>query len=230
MSRLESLLDALQRFYGAVPSLPRDPFALFVREVLSVQAAPHRRDAAFASLKRVPALTPDAMWKAPPKKLEESVRLAGPYTERRLAALRTGVEFFRRRPDLASRIRGPLLSARRALNGLPRMGDDGAHRMLLFAADHAVLPAEGRMGRVILRLGFGKKEATPSRTARSIRDDVARDVPPGTPDAVAVYRRAFLYLDHHAVSTCTESEPHCHVCPVRDECPSSATRRGGGAS
>ena len=65
MSRLERLLDALQKFYGALPSPPRDPFALFVWEVLSVHSTPRKRDAAFAALKRIPALTPDAMWRAP---------------------------------------------------------------------------------------------------------------------------------------------------------------------
>ena len=41
-------------------------------------AAEARRGA--AALKRIRALTPDAMWRAPQKKLEESVELAGPYT------------------------------------------------------------------------------------------------------------------------------------------------------
>src|SRR5437763_4046383 len=115
MSRLETLIDALQRFYGALPSPPRDPFALFVWEVLSVHSTPAKRDASLGALKRIRALTPDAMWRAPQKKLEDSVRLAGPYTEQRLAALRTGVDLFRRSPQLANVIRGPLPAARRAL-------------------------------------------------------------------------------------------------------------------
>ena len=71
MSRLESLLAALERFYGALPAPPRDPFALFVWEVLSVHSTPKKRDAAFGALKRSRALTPDAMWRAPRKKLED---------------------------------------------------------------------------------------------------------------------------------------------------------------
>jgi hypothetical protein len=30
VSRLETLLSALQKFYGVLPPLPRDPFTLFV--------------------------------------------------------------------------------------------------------------------------------------------------------------------------------------------------------
>src|SRR5204862_3531880 len=108
MSKLESLIDALQKFYGALPSPPRDPFGLFVWEVLSVHSTPRKRDAALGALKRIRALTPDAMWRAPQKKLTESVSLAGPYVEQRLRALRTGVDRFRRVPNLPHVIRGPL--------------------------------------------------------------------------------------------------------------------------
>ena len=138
-------MGALQTFYGALPKLPRDPFTLFVWEVLSAHSTARKRDAALAALRRIPALTPDSMWRAPQKKLEQSVRLAGPYTDNRLQALRTGVDVFRRTPKLASIIRGPLLAARRAVKPLPQLGESGAHRMLLFAADHAVLPADARV-------------------------------------------------------------------------------------
>src|SRR5215216_2898425 len=114
-SRLEALVDALVTFYGVLPAPPRDPFQLFVWEVLSVHSTPRRRDAAIAALKRIPALTPDAMWRAPQKKLQDSVALAGGYREQRLRALRVGVDLFRRTPQLTKVIRGPLPAARRAL-------------------------------------------------------------------------------------------------------------------
>src|SRR6476661_8643024 len=104
--KLERMLGHLQKFYGALPRPPRDPFTLFVWEVLSVHSTPRKRDAALTALKRIPALTPDAMWRAPKKKLDESVGLAGPYREQRLQALRTGVELFRRSPNLPATIRG----------------------------------------------------------------------------------------------------------------------------
>ena len=157
MSRLESLLAALERFYGALPAPPRDPFTLFVWEVLSVHSTPKKRDAAFGALKRSRALTPDAMWRAPRKKLEASVTLAGPYVEQRLRALRTGVDQFRRSPNLPRAITGPLPGARRALKGLPQMGEGGAYRMLLFAGDHPVLPVDARVSRVARRLGYGER-------------------------------------------------------------------------
>jgi endonuclease-3 len=221
LSRLEPLLQKLQKFYGALPAPPRDPFALFVWEVLSTHSTPRKRDGALAALRKARALTPDAMWRTPQKTLEETVALAGPYLDQRLRALRTGVDHFRRSPDLPNVIRGPLAPARRALKGLPQMGEAGAYRMLLFAADHPVLPVDARVSRVARRLGFGEERADFSRTARAIRAAVASELPP---DADA-YRRAFVYLSHHGASTCTEADPHCGVCPLLTECPEGERRR-----
>jgi len=232
VSRLDGLLTALQKFYGPLPKPPHDPFMLFVWEVLSTHSTPQKRDAAMAALKRIPALTPDSMWRAPQKKLEESIKLAGPYAEQRLRALRTGVELFRRTPELATTIRGPITSARRALKGLPQMGEGGAYRMLLFAADHPVLPVDARVSRVTRRLGYGEAQKDFTKPARSVREAVGRELP----READAYRRAFLYLSHHGTATCTEADPHCTVCPLLKECSegqkriSSAKRRAGEAS
>lgn len=219
MTRLEGLLASLREFYGTLPEPPRDPFRLFVWEVLSAHGTPQKRDAALAALKRIPALTPDAMRKAAPKKIEDSVRLAGAYLDQRLRALRAGVEFFRRTPRLASLITGSLSEARRVLEDLPQMGEQmgegSAYRMLLFAADHPVLPVDARVHRVALRLGYGEADADLGRSARAIREAVARELQ-ASADA---YRPAFLYLAHHGAATCSETEPHCRVCPLLNDCP-----------
>jgi endonuclease-3 len=222
VSRLEGLLAALQNFYGALPAPPRDPFTLFVWEVLSVHSTPRKRDAALAALKRIPALTPDAMWRAPQKRLEESVKLAGPYSENRLAALRTGVDVFRRSPNLPAMIRGPLLAARRALKPLPQLGETGAHRMLLLAADQQILPVDARVSRVGRRLGYGEPHEEFRKQSRSVQDALTRELP----RTVDAFRRAFLYLSHHGAATCTEADPHCGVCPLLKDCPAGRRRVG----
>jgi endonuclease III len=220
VSRLDGLLTALQKFYGPLPKPPHDPFMLFVWNVLSTHATPQKRDAAMAALKRIPALTPDSMWRAPQKKLEDSIKLAGPYAEQWLRALRTGVELFRRTPALPATIRGPITSARRALKGLPQMGEGGAYRMLLFAAEQPVLPIDARVSRVARRLGYGEAHKDFTKTARSVRAAVGKELPPD----VDAYRRAFLYLSHHGVATCTEGDPHCMVCPLLQDCPEGQRR------
>jgi endonuclease-3 len=220
VSELQVLIESLRRFYGPVPPPPRDPFTLFVWEVLGTHSTPIKRDTALAALKRARILTPDAMWRAPRKKLEEAVSLAGPYVEQRLRALRTGVDMFRRSPNLPETIRGPVVAARRALKGMPQMGEGGAYRMLLFAADHAVLPVDAKVCRVARRLGYGGQEPDFPKAARSIRQAVATRLP----EDVNAYRRAYLYLAHHGTATCTEANPHCSVCPLRADCPEGKAR------
>jgi len=222
VSRLEHLIGALRKFYGALPSPPRDPFTLFVWEVLSVHSTPRKRDAAMAALKRIPAMTPDSMARAPAKKLEESIRLAGPYSENRITALRTGVDLFRRTPALPATIRGPLPAARRALKPLPQLGETGAHRMLLFAADHCILPVDARVSRVGRRLGYGEAHAEFKRQARTVQEAMTRELT----TTVDAYRRAFVYLSHHGAATCAETDPHCHVCPLLSDCPEGKRREG----
>jgi endonuclease-3 len=223
VSRLETLLNALQKFYGLLPSPPHDPFTLFVWEVLSVHSTPRKRDAAMAALKRIPALTPDAMWRAPQKKLEQSIALAGPYQENRLRALRAGVELFRRSPELPATIRGPLAPARRALKPFPQLGETGAHRMLLFAADQVILPVDSRINRVGQRLGYGDAVGDFKKQSRSVQAALTREL---TASAEA-YRHAFLYLSHHGAATCTEADPHCAICPLLKECAEGLKRVNG---
>jgi endonuclease-3 len=223
VSRLETLLNALQKFYGLLPSPPHDPFTLFVWEVLSVHSTPRKRDAAMAALKRIPALTPDAMWRAPQKKLEQSITLAGPYLENRLRALRSGVELFRRTPELPATIRGPLAPARRALKPFPQLGETGAHRMLLFAADQVILPVDSRINRVGQRLGYGEAAGDFKKQSRSVQSALTRELI-ASADA---YRRAFLYLSHHGGATCTEADPHCAICPLLKECAEGQRRING---
>jgi len=214
---LEPLIDRLRTFYGLLPSPPSDPFVLFIWEVLSAHSTPARREAVLSALKKIPALTPDAMWRTPQKKLEEAIKLAGPYSDDRIHALRKGVAVFRKLPALSTIIRGPMPAARRALKGLPRLGEGGAHRMLLFAAGHPVLPVDARVNRVGCRLGYGTGGADFRRSSRSVQQAISAALP----GDVESFRRAYLYLSHHGAATCSEADPHCTVCPLRADCPSA---------
>jgi len=222
VSRIEQLLASLEHFYGLLSAPPREPFNLFVWEVLSVHSTPKKVDQALGALRRARALTPDAMWRAPRTKLESAVQLAGPYTEQRLLALRTGVNLFRRSPRLPEIIRGPLPEARRAIKPLPQLGEAGAQRMLLFAADHAVLPVDARVNRVGLRLGYGTASDAFRKSAKSVQHAIAVELPP----EAQAFRRAFIYLSHHGGATCTDADPHCKVCPLRSDCPEGSRRLG----
>src|SRR5262249_19056550 len=122
--------------------------------------------------------------------------------------------------SLPGGIRGPLPGARRAIKPLPQLGETGAHRMLLFAADHPILPVDARVSRVGRRLGYGEADAEFRKQSRSVQAALLQELP----EAVDAYRRAFLYLSHHGASACTEADPHCPVCPLLDDCPEGGRR------
>src|SRR5207249_3093265 len=210
VNRLESQLSRLYKFYGLLPTLPKDPFILFVWEVLSVHTTPLKRDAGLAAFKKLRALTPDAMWRTPHSKLEEILKNVGPYLDNRMENLRNGVDVFRRNRDLPAIIRGPMIAARRAIKPLPQLGETGAHRMLLFTADQIVMPVDARVSRVGRRLGYGEPHDNFRRQARSVQEALTTELPA----SVDRYRRAFLYVSHHGTATCTEADPHCAVCPL----------------
>lgn len=223
MARFDRLLARLQRFYGLLPQPPRDPFAFFVWETLSARTTPARRDRAFAALRRVPALTPDAVIRTPLPKLAEVIALAGPYMDERLAAIRAGAETFRRSAALRSLALQRLATARRAAAALPQMERVAARRFLLFTIGRVGLPPDPRLVRVGRRLGFGGDE----RGRRGDRAVVrALTMLAGQLDDC---RRTYLYLAHHADATCTAA-PHCTVCPLRDDCPEGQSRLMPGVS
>lgn len=214
------LVAALERFYGPLPAPPSDPFRYYVWEVLSAHTTPGRRDAAYAALLKIPALTPDAMFRVARGRLMAALAHAGPYQEQRLHALLLGVEQFRRQPAFAAIVRGALPRARRLLARLPRLGEGGVHRMLLFGGQHCVLPIDRDVARLVSRLAG--PEVRHRQTPPRLRP-VRRTLEAGLPRDERAFRRAALYLRHHAVQTCAD-EPHCSVCPVGEGCPS---RRDG---
>ena len=220
MLALADILERLRVFYGPLPGPPHEPFAMYVWEVMNFHSVPGKREAALAALKRIPALTPDSIWKAPPGKLEAAANLAGPYMDERVRALRAGADVFRRHPALPRHVAGSLLRGRRALRFLPQLGESGTHRMLLYAGGHAILPVDSHLARVTIRLGLAGTHPKIRQQVRAVRRALAAVVP-GDLD---VRRRAVLLLEHHGQATCAEFDPHCHICPLRADCATGRER------
>ena len=199
---MHDVVDRLERFYGALPQPPEDAFALYVWEVLGIHTSPSRRDAAMTALRRIPALTPDAMSKAARMKIENAIALAGPYREERLRALNAGIAVFRRQPDLPRRLLADEATATEAVGQLPHLTTGSAQWLLLFAGHKARMPEDANLLRVVARLG-------------SDMDRVASDLG----GALAAIRRAAVYLSHHGQATCLSADPMCRICPLSPICP-----------
>jgi endonuclease III len=93
-----------------------------------------------------------------------------------------------------------------------------------------ILPVDPTVARVARRLGYGDRDARFAHVARSARTRLLRELR----CEIGVLREAFVYLSNHGSATCTETDPHCGICPLLADCPygtasmnqlSDATRR-----
>ncbi len=209
---MDGVPGALAAFYGPLAAPPRDLFAFFVWDVISARALPARRDIAWLALKRLPALTPDAMFRASKEDLKAAIESLGGFDER-LEALRAGSGHFKRHRDLPERVSGPLRGAVRALRDVPHLTPAAQVRALLYAGGHPLAAADDGVARVVSRL-HGRPPTSSAATRRFARRTLAaafgrdRDV----------LGHNLVLLGHHASRACVEHAPHCGVCPLRDGC------------
>lgn len=231
--RSSFLVQTLREFYGLLPQPPSDPFQFFVWEIVSADALPARRDLAWQALRRLPALTPDAMFRAPQKALLEVAAIIGPEREERIARLRATTGEFKRHRDAldVDRLRtGGLKKAARAFRRLSHLPSEVVDRALLYAAGYTVLPMDDATARVIARIegtaipvrqgaeGFTLKRALWGAELRQQRRRARKLLASVLSRDVHAYREAVLYLRHHAQHTCLAVAPHCGVCPLGDSC------------
>jgi adenine-specific DNA glycosylase len=211
-SRMDGVLTALAAFYGPLAPPPRDMFAFFVWEIVSARALPARR---------IPALTPDAMFRAPKDDLKAALEGLGGFEER-LDALRAGSGHFRRHRDLSEIVAGPLLRATRALRDVPHLTPSAQVRALFFAGGHALPAVDDQTARVVARLAGVTAPAGPRRrraARQHLQSAFGRDR-----DRLA---QALVLLGHHAGHACVEHAPHCTVCPLKAGCQWAAARQEG---
>jgi endonuclease III len=207
------VIRTLREFYGLQPTPPADLFQFVVWEILSEQALPARRDLAWQALRRLPALTPDAMFRVPVKDLLDAVGMAGAHREEKVERLRAVVGEFKRHRELLSSAalsQMPPLAAARALCRLEHVPPAVRRRAILFVGGRAVLPIDEDVNRVVSRL-MGK----PDNRSRGVS---RRWLLTALDRAGSDFRDAIVYLRHHAHHTCVKVAPHCGVCPLRFTC------------
>ena len=216
-------LDALAAFYGPLAPPPRDLFGFVVWEILSARTMPSRRDMAWTALRRLPALTPDAMFRASKADLQEALAML-PAREERIDGLRAASGYLRRHRNLDEVVAGPLRRGLRALADVPGLDGSARVRALLFAGGHAVAPIDPGITRVVARL-YGLHRPRPATERRLSRSRLAADCG----RQLALLRQAAVVLAHHAAHACAEAAPHCGVCPLAPGCRHAAGREPGTA-
>jgi endonuclease III len=223
-----SIVAALREFYGPLTMPPADLFQFFIWQTLADGVLPARRDLAWNALKRIPALTPDAMFRVPAKDLAKAVELTGSHDPARTDALRQTVAIFRSHREQLSNPSGqPVgpIEARRRLRALGHIDADIRRQSLLFSSGFVLLPIDQATTRVIDRLSGRRpvraQTATGPRELTAARRHARRWLRERLPADLDSYRTAALYFAHHARHTCTAVAPHCGICPLREGCPSA---------
>ena len=218
-------IQRLREFYGLLPTPPADLFQFFLWEILSRDAIPARRDLAWLALKRIPALTPDAIARTKAGDLLDAIGQAGPYRDDRLDVMRAVVgEFKRHRDEMrdADDTSAGLRRAARPLKRLTPLDVSVRRRALLFAAGFMVMPVDDEIARVVNRLS-GAEAIVPAGTERPhdrrrAQRAARRWLVDRLPRQIETYQATALYLRHHAQHTCIAFGPHCTVCPLREDC------------
>ncbi len=215
---MRDLVVTLGAFYGPLAPPPRDLFGFVAWEILSARTQPARRDLAWTALKRLPALTPDAVFRAAKADLQQALAML-PGRDERIDDLRAASGHLRRHRDLEVRVAGPLRGAVRALADLPGLTPPARVRALLFAGSQAVAPADDGIVRVVARL-HGLAHARP----RGLRRRARRTLTLECGGDLELLRQATVVLAHHAAHACADTAPHCGVCPLAAACRHAVAR------
>jgi endonuclease III len=217
---MREALDALAAFYGRLAPPPRDLFGFVVWEILSARTLPSRRDLAWLALKRLPALTPDAMFRTSTADLQAALLML-PGRDSRIDELRAASGHLRRHRHLDAVVAGRLSGAVRGLADVPALSPAGRVRALLFPGGHAVAPADDGVVRVVTRL-YGLDEARPAARRRVARHRLGVECG----GDLEMLRQAAVLMAHHAAQACLPASPHCGVCPLAGRCRYAVTDRG----
>lgn len=222
---MQEALRALGAFYGPLPAPPRELFPFFVWDVISARTLPPRRDRVWQQLRLLPALTPDAMFRAAKDELKPVLEGLGGNAEERLDQLREGSGHFRRQRDLGDRVTRSIRSAARVLRGMPHLSPSARAIGIAIAGRHPTPALDAGIARVLSRLhGLGRlRPPAQKRAARQqLREACGGDLERLT--------RALVVLGHHAAHACAEQAPHCTVCPLRASCAFAARASGPGGA
>ena len=219
---LAQAVEILDKTYGR-PRGPAitDPFELVVWENAAYLVDEERRARVFRSLRERVGLTPEAVLGAPDSLLIEAIREGGMRPPDRAQKLRRCAELTLAigLDRLRRAVREDPAGAIKLLKRYPGIGEPGAEKILLWNRSLAAL-APGSSGlRVLVRLGFGRKERDYGRTYRSAAEAVAPELPGDFPRLFST--RALL--QRHGEEVCRRA-PRCEICPLSKKCVAFRTK------
>lgn len=220
---LGAAVAALEKMHGR-PTRPEttDPFEMALLENAGYLVDDARRTEVFQKLKERVGLSPEAILNAPDAVLIEAVRSGGMRPPDRAAKLRRCAEIAQEIgiERLRKMVRSDPVAARKLLKRFPGFGDPGAEKVLLYNRSLVTLAPDGNVLRVLIRLGFGKREKDYARTYRVAAEAVAGELPAD----FAWLVRARSLLRRHGQELCKRSDPRCEACRLSTKCAAFRTK------
>jgi endonuclease III len=217
---LRHVLDQLRAVYGEPEPPPStDPFELVLWENVAYLVDDSRRATALDRLRRMVGTRPEEILGASIDQLVDVARV-GILPEQRADKLKRIAQLVQDEfgGDLGAVRLMSRVSAKRALQKFPGIGEPGAEKILLFARIQPVLALDSNSLRVLVRLGFAAEASTYAGTYRAVREAVVGQLPSGDPPDYDWLIAAHQLLRRHGQELCRRANPLCAVCPLRAEC------------
>ena len=216
-------VERLEEVYGR-PTPPRitDPFEMILWESCAYLVDDARRAEVFRSLEKKVGLSPEAILNAPDAVLLDALRGSGMRIPDRAERLRRCAEIAEEIGigTLRRAVKKDPAAARKLLKKFPGVADPGADKTLLFNGSLVTLGPDSNILRVLVRLGFGRKEKDYSKTYRKSAEAVAAELPADFAGLV----RARELLRRHGQQLCRRNHPLCEACPLSERCVAFRTK------
>ena len=211
--RARTVLDRLRKRYGdLVPPRRSDPLEELILTVLSQHTSDVNAERSFRALRTAFPTWGDVV-AAPARAVADAIRsggLADTKAPRIQAILR---EIHERRGDYDLSHLGYLADgeARAELMSLPGVGPKTAAVVLSFSLDRDAMPVDTHVHRVTRRLGWVPPTASAEKADRILHELI--------PDGMRTELHVALIRLGREI--CKAPTPRCHVCPLKDICPTA---------
>jgi endonuclease III len=218
--RARTVLGRLRKRYGAlVPPRRTDPLEELVLTVLSQHTSDINADRAFGNL-RAEFPTWEDVVRAPTGAIADAIRSGGLADTKAPRIQAILEEIFDRRGayDLTYLEGLADEEARRELMSLPGVGPKSAAVVLSFSLGRDAMPVDTHVHRVATRLGLVPATASAERADRILHELI----PEGMRTELHV---ALIRLGREL---CKAPTPRCHLCPLKDICPTAPRYLGTG--
>jgi len=221
MSYLRYLLnEELVEIYSEVRDFSRklctDIFEALILTILSQNTSSINMWRAFNELKRRIGCTPQDLYRARIKDIEDAIRIAGMYRIRsrkiKLLVKKIVEEY---NGDLSFLKDMPLEKARALLLSLPGVGYKTADIILLFCFNKHVFPIDTHIFRISRRLGLIDQKDGYEVLRRKLEEIIKPEN----------YKLVHLALIQHGRKICKPQNPLCEHCIFRNVCPYSMSSR-----